>query len=223
MTETSTRSRAMTATKARVRRAWRLLGRILRMRRSHAKRRSTSGSPLREGVTDATDGQDEGRRRRVVLDLLAQVADVHVDRLLVLVERLVVAQQLQQLGTGVDAARSRCQVAQDLELGRGQADPPGPALDAPPFQVDDEVAMAEHATPSGIGQIAVGTPEQRLDPAEQLAQAVRLGQVVVSTELEADHLVDLIVAGRQDQDRHLGARRTDPTQDLEPVDAWQTD
>ena len=75
-------------------------------------------SALGEGVADTSDGQDEGRRGRVVLDLVAQVADVDVDRLLVLVERLVVAEQLEQLAAGVDAARPRGEVAQDLELGR---------------------------------------------------------------------------------------------------------
>ena len=56
--------------------------------------------------------------RRVVLDLVAQVADVDVDRLLVLVERLVVAQQLEQLAAREDATGPGGEVAQDLELGR---------------------------------------------------------------------------------------------------------
>ena len=38
--------------------------------------------------------------RRVVLDLVAEVADVDVDRLLVLVERFVVAEELEELGPG---------------------------------------------------------------------------------------------------------------------------
>ena len=61
------------------------------------RRAGPGGSALGEGVADTSDRQDERRRRRVVLDLLAQVADVDVDGLLVLVERLVVAQQLEQL------------------------------------------------------------------------------------------------------------------------------
>ena len=66
-----------------------------------------------------------------------------VDGLLVLVERLVVAQQLEELAAGVDAARPRRQVAQDLELGRGEADAPGAALDPPPLQVDDQVLVPD--------------------------------------------------------------------------------
>ena len=59
--------------------------------------RTSATSALGELVAGAPDGQDELRHRRVVLDLVAQVAHVDVDRLLVLVERLVVAQQLEQL------------------------------------------------------------------------------------------------------------------------------
>src|ERR1700716_3317622 len=100
---------ATTPTAASVRRAWNVRG---------VSRRRTR-SALSEGVADSPDGQDERGSRRIVLDLLAQVADMDVDRLLVLVERLVVPQQLEQLGSGVDAAGPAGQVAQDLELGRG--------------------------------------------------------------------------------------------------------
>ena len=75
-----------------------------------------------------------------------------VDGLLVLVERLVVAQQLEQLGAGVDPAGARGEVAQDLELGRGQADPPVAALDAPPLEVDEQVAVADDPATDGVGR-----------------------------------------------------------------------
>jgi hypothetical protein len=121
----------------------------------------TAGSALGEGVPDTSHRQDERGIGRVVLDLLAQVADVDVDRLLVLVERLVVAQQLEQLAAGVDAARAAGEVAQDLELGRGQADPAGAALDAPALEVDDQVAMADDPPAAGVGELAV---ERRRGP-----------------------------------------------------------
>jgi hypothetical protein len=59
--------------------------------------------PFGEGVADAADRHDERRDGRVVLDLVAEMADVDVDRLLVLVEGLVVAQELEKLAPGVDA------------------------------------------------------------------------------------------------------------------------
>ena len=77
--------------------------------------------------------------------------------------------------------------------------------------------------PRGVGEVAVRAPQERLDPAHQLAQPERLGQVVVGAELQADDLVDLVVAGRQDEDRRLGAGRAEPAQDLEAVDARQAD
>lgn len=44
-----------------------------------------------------------------------------------------------------------------------------------------------------------------LDPGQQLPGRVRLGDVVVGTELQAQHLVELIVLGGQHDDRHAGA------------------
>src|SRR5206468_8531141 len=73
---------------------------------------STASSALGEGVADSPHGQDERGRSGVVLDLLAQVADVDVDRLLILVERLVVAEELEQLGPRVDPAGSAGEMAE---------------------------------------------------------------------------------------------------------------
>ena len=78
-----------------------------------------------------------------------------VDGLLVLVERLVVAQQLEQLGARVDAAGTGGQVTQDLELGRCQADPPVATLDASPFEIDKQVAVADDPPADGIREVAV--------------------------------------------------------------------
>src|SRR5262245_52477598 len=93
---------ATTARNASVSRPWKVLG---KSRRSRWVGRAcpSSSSALGEGVTDTTHRQDEGRRCRVILDLVAQMRDVDIDGLLVLVQRLVIAQELEQLGPGVDA------------------------------------------------------------------------------------------------------------------------
>ena len=75
----------------------------------------------------------------------------------------------------------------------------------------------------GVGQVAVGAPQQGLDAAHQLAQAEGLGQVVVRAQLQADDLVHLLVARGQEQDRRLVARAAQPAQHLEAVDARQAD
>ena len=108
-------------------------------------------------------------------------------------------------------------MAQDLELCRRQADPALAALDTSSFEVDDEIAMADHAAAGGVGQIAVRSSKERLDPAHQLAQPERLCQVVVRTQLEADDLVDLVVAGGQDEDRRFRAGCSQAAEDLEAV------
>src|SRR5664280_939487 len=226
--ETTRRTAATSATTMSVSRARNDRGTMRPRRRT--PRRGASAWPLTPGasalderVPDSPHGQDEDRRRRVVLDLLAKVADVDVDRLLVLVERLVVPQELQQLAPRVDAPGAGGEMPQDLELGRREVDLAACALDAPALQVDEEVVVAQDAPAPGIGEVAVGAPEQRLDPAHQLAQAERLGEVVVRPELEADDLVHLVVPGGQDQNRHLSVGRTDPAQDLKTVHARQAD
>src|SRR4051794_7134062 len=207
----------MTPTKATVSRPWNVLGRSPRIAGGSRKRRREAaagrdaavdaplGSALGEGVPDTSHRQDERRIGRVVLDLVAQMAHVDIDGLLVLVERLVVAQELEQLTSGVDAARPRSEVTEDLELGRRQAHPSLAALDAPPLEVDEEVAMTDDPAAHGIRQVAIRPAKQGLDPAHQLTQAERLRQVVVGAELEADDLVDLVVASGQHEDGHLRA------------------
>src|SRR3954471_6870100 len=222
-TVTSASVSVTTNRKAPVRRPWNVRGRSRRNRPGMRARRSTGRSALGEGVPDTPHRQDEHRRRRVVLDLVPQVADVDVDRLLVLVEGLVVAQQLQQLRARVDPPWARGEVSQDLELRRRQADPAVAALDAPPLEVDEQVAVPDDAAADSVREVAVRATEERLDPTHQLAQTERLRQVVIRAELETDDLVDLIVTRRQDEDRHLGPRGAQPAEDLEAVHPGQAD
>src|SRR6476661_6541890 len=212
---------ATTPTNAIVRRAWNVRG--TRRRPMRASVKPPPASAFGEGVADTAHRLDECRRGGIVLDLVAQVAHVDVDRLLVLIERLVVSEQLEQLGPGIDAAGPRGEVAEDLELCRREADAAVAALDAPPLEVDDEVAVADDPAAGRVGEVAVGPPEERLDPAHQLAQAVRLRQVVVGAQLQPDHLVDFVVTGGQDEDRRLRAGGAEPPQHLEPVHPRQAD
>jgi hypothetical protein len=53
-------------------------------------------------------------------------------------------------------------VAQDLELGRGQADPLVAALDASALEIDEQVAMADDPPAGGVREIAVGSPRRAL-------------------------------------------------------------
>src|SRR5579862_2913283 len=128
-TKTSSKVSATTPEKAIVSRAANVRGRSGRSQLRILRRAPIGRSALGEGVARTSDGEDEDRQRRIVLDLLAQVADVDVDRLLVLVEGLVVTEQLEELAPRVDPARPAGQVAEDLELRCGQGDPALAALD----------------------------------------------------------------------------------------------
>src|ERR1044071_5114963 len=207
---------ATTATKARVSRPWKVLG---------ARPSSASARPsaLGERVPDTADRLDEGRMGRIVLELVSKVAHVDVDRLLVLVEGLVVPKEVQELRAGVDAAGLAREVPQDLELRGCEADPAVAALDAQRSEVDDQVAMPDAPPAGGVREIAVRASEQGLDPAQQLPEPERLREVVVRAELQADDLVDLLVAGGEHEHRRLGARRPQAPQDLEAVHARQSD
>ena len=88
-----------------------------------------------------------------------------------------------------------------------------------PVEVDDEVAMADEATAGGVREIPVRAAQERLDAAEQLPQAVRLGHVVIGAHLQPDDLVHLLVTRGQHQDGCLGAVGAQTAQRLEAIDA----
>jgi len=148
---------------------------------------------------------------------------VNVDRSFVLLHGgVVVTHQLEQLGAGKDASGARGEVAQQVELGGGQADPLPITRHPPPLEVDDQIATAQRAAGLDVGQLAVGAAQQGFHAARQLAEAERLGQVVIGSDLESDHLVHLVGASGEEQDRDPGLA-PDPPADLEPVDPGQTD
>src|SRR5688572_5169898 len=82
-----------------------------------------SASVFGEGIPDAPHRRDVAGLGRIWLDLVSDMADVDVDRPLVLLERVVVvAHQLEQLAPRVDAARSGREVSEQVELCRREAD-----------------------------------------------------------------------------------------------------
>ena len=83
--------------------------------------------------------------------------------------------------------------------------------------VDLEVSGAQRAIAAGKGRRA---PHYRADPGDQLAQPVRLDDVVVGAELEPDHAVGLFPTCGEDDDRDARALAQLPA-DVEPVDVRQ--
>src|SRR5215218_5936914 len=124
--DTSNRVSATTPMNAKVRRVWNERGTLGRSPERPSRRsggavsggRGADTSALGELVARAAHREDELGQGGIVLDLVAQVAHVDVDRLLVLVQRLVVTEQLEELAAAEDPTRTAREVAQDLELGR---------------------------------------------------------------------------------------------------------
>ena len=66
-------------------------------------------------------------------------------------------------------------------------------------------------------------PEQDLHAGGQLAQGERLAQVVIGAELQAEHPVELFVAGGEEHDRHRVRRCAQAPAQLQPVHAGHDD
>src|SRR5947208_14974944 len=100
-------------------------------------------SSVAEPVADAANREDVFGLARVALELLAQVADVDVDRARFAVVRTA-PERLQQHPAAVDTARMCGQGPQQLELDVGQLHGLLPDLDGAPSHVDPETVEGDH-------------------------------------------------------------------------------
>ena len=89
-------------------------------------------------------------------------------------------------------------------------------LDRSLRDVDDETVEGDQV--GGVRRAADrGAAQERPHPAPELADRERLRDVVVRSELEPDHLVELVVTRGEHDDRH-GAACAQAAADLEPVE-----
>src|SRR5919204_4739130 len=109
--------------------------------------------------------------------------------------------------------------AQQLELDVRQRDRAAPHLDRAPAEVDLQPIGDDDIADTG-GPRHRGAAQQRAHAAPKLADRERLGDVVVRAELEPDDLVELVVAGREHDDRNL-ALGAQALADLEAVELGQ--
>src|SRR4051794_28462711 len=124
-----------------------------------------------EPVADAPDGDQHRGLGGVVLDLLAQPADVHGHGRLV-AERPA-PHLLQQLRTREGGAGVAEQELQQVELAQRQGQLPLAASGLPGGEVENEVPQPEHLTRAGRGSRLRrdrGSPQHRLDAQHQLAR-----------------------------------------------------
>ena len=126
-------------------------------------------------------------------------------------------ERLEQHLARVDAARVRGERAQQLELDVRELHGRPAHLDRAPREVDAEAVDLDHVT---LARVVAGrgrAAQERAHAAAELPDRERLRDVVVGAELEPEHLVELVVAGGEHDDRH-GALRAQPLADLEPVE-----
>jgi hypothetical protein len=150
-----------------------------------------------------------------VVDLLAQVADVGLDDVVVAAE-VVAPDVVQDLGLGQHPPGVQQQVAQQLELGRGQLDRPPAPLDLVAVLVEGEVGAGQTA-----GRLGPDPAQDGPDAGHQLLEAERLGDVVVAPDGEPGHGVLGRVAGGEEHDRDTLALGPQPPADVEPVQVGQ--
>ena len=136
-----------------------------------------------------------------------------------LVAAVAIAPHLvEQLGAAVHPARVAGEVGQQVELLGGEAQRPGSEAGAALGRVDRQVADDDRLLALGQGLDAA---EDRPHPGDQLADAERLGEVVVGPHLEAEHPIALAGARGEHQDRGVGRLAADLLADVEAVEARQ--
>ena len=187
-----------------------------------------SGRPAGEAVADAADGLDGVADGRVVFELGAQVADVDVDGAGVAVV-LVAPDALEQLVAREGAAGVRDEELQELVLLGRQGD----GLVVEPCLIRGEVepqaadgqALFSRLVLAAALLDAGGTAQHGLDAREQLAHGEGLDDVVIGTELEAEHAVNLLGLGGQHDDGDAARLRVgfELAADFESVDFGQHD
>src|SRR5215210_2922534 len=185
---------------------------------SHPLRFEKNGRPLPEDIPHAPGGVDKLGVPGVTLDLLSQMADVHVDR--ALVAELVAPHPREQGAPREHPPRVGGERYQELELRVCQVYVLAAHSHPAAGQVDLQAIVAELvlALPGGHRSPA----HDRAHPGHELPDCERLGDVIVGPELQAHDPVDLVVLRREHNDRDV-ALRPDPATHLRAVYLRQHD
>src|SRR4249919_2439521 len=172
-----------------------------------------------EAIARAAHREDQLGIARIPLDLLAQVADVDVDRARLAVVRPA-PQSLQELAPREHDAGALREDDQHLELDERELDGLPANVDCPSGNVDPELAPLDELLPFSGEVRRRGAPEECAHAAPELADRERLRDVVVRPELEPENLVELLAAGGEHDDRDV-ALPSQALAHLEPVESWE--
>src|SRR5262249_11677943 len=156
---------------------------------------TTNSLDVSEHVALATARVDQLSMVTIV-DLAAQVADVHVQDVAPWFAALVV-NVCEQVGSRHDLIPATREILEERELACRQLDrsrsTPGGALEQIDLQIRDDE--------NRIGLLVV-TSHQRAHPRGELLEGERFDHVVVCPGVETRDAVFETIAGGQDQDRH---------------------
>ncbi len=173
-------------------------------------------TPGAEDVADAAQGVQQVRLGGV--DLAAQHRHVRLHDAGVPAE-VVVPDMIEDLHLGQHAVGVAHEVAQQLELGRGQLDLLAVAPDLVAVLI--QLQVGELQPWRRLAAVPPGPAQHRADPGDDLFQAEGLGHVVVAAEGQAADLVLGRVARGQEHHRDPGAAAAQPPDDIEAVHVGQ--
>jgi len=148
-----------------------------------------------EFVTDAGDGEEELRALGIFLEFFAQAEEVGVDGAGKDVG-IVSPDGSEELAARDGASGSFHEVAEQLELARGEVDGLAVASDLGVANVHAKRAEVVNA----LAAVHGGAPQENFDAGQKLRSFEWFGHVVVGSELEANDLVDGLVADGEDHD-----------------------
>src|SRR5919205_431164 len=179
----------------------------------------------RVDVADAAHGLDPFGLTGAVAELLAEVADVHVDA--AVEDRQLAPEHLaHELFALDDEPGGAEQQDENLVLGVRQLDGPALAPDLPRALVHPHVSDAQARGLARVRRLRGGlracwarAPQDGLYARDQLARVEGLGQVVVGADLQPDDAVNVVAARREHHDVHVRPFGPQPPQHLEAVHA----
>src|SRR3954471_7527215 len=149
--------------------------------------------------------------RRGIAELAAKLSHVHVDRARVARER-VTPHALEQLVACQYEATMVEQLPEEVELLRRELDLLVADARFAATGIDHEIAVLDDGA-LALRSVGCGAAQDRAHARDELARVEGLRHVVVGAHLEPDDLVDVLVARREHQHRHV-ARLADALADL---------
>src|SRR5947209_8258969 len=147
-------------------------------------------------ITHTPDGFDKSWMGGVVVELGPKPADVDINRAAIAVE-IIAPHVLEELFAREDHARPPRQLDQEIVFLGPERDRLAIELDLSLGGVDGESAEVKQGRRLIGGGGSARTAQDGLDARDQLARHERLGDIIVGSDLQADDLVLIALAGRE--------------------------